>query len=110
MGFGGRGTHPPGFLRKDVILWELSCCDAQGFDSRDFTAAGKASIADSEPWRGLVGAITTHDSIYCLLCQWHLLSGTVRIRRFVSNEMLSLARTLLHRDECEARLQLVFVC
>ena len=59
------GPNPPGGLRKDVILGELSCEIAQGCDSRGFTAGWADPGANSEVSRGLVGAITTHASMKC---------------------------------------------
>ena len=57
---------PPGvFLRKDVILGELSCELAQGCDSTGFIAGRTDPGVDSEVSRGLVGAITTHGSMKC---------------------------------------------
>jgi hypothetical protein len=56
---------PPGVLRKDVILGELSCEIAQGSDSREFIAGWADASADREVSRGLVGAITTHGSMKC---------------------------------------------
>jgi hypothetical protein len=59
-------TPPLGvFLRKDVILGELSWEIAQGCDSTAFIAGLTDPGADSEVWRGLVGAITNHDSMNC---------------------------------------------
>ena len=59
-------TPPPGvFLRKNFILWELSCEMAQERDSTGFIADWSDPGADSEVWRGLVEAITTHDSMKC---------------------------------------------
>ena len=59
-------TPPPGvFLRKNVILGELSCEIAQECDSTGFIADWTDPGADSEVSRGLVGAITTHDSMEC---------------------------------------------
>jgi hypothetical protein len=60
------GTPPPGvFLRKDVILWELSCAVAQGCDSRGVNADWADVGADSAVSSGLVEAITTQDSMEC---------------------------------------------
>jgi hypothetical protein len=57
---------PPGvFLRKSLILWELFRIVAQECDSKGFIAARDDSGADSEVSRGLVGTITTHDSMDC---------------------------------------------
>jgi hypothetical protein len=59
-------TPPPGvFLRKNVILGELSCEIAQECDFKAFIANWTDPGADSEVSRGLVGSITTHDSINC---------------------------------------------
>jgi hypothetical protein len=59
-------TPPPGvFFRKDVILWELSCEMSQGCDSKGFIADWAEPGADSEVSRGLVEAITNHDSMKC---------------------------------------------
>jgi hypothetical protein len=51
------------FLRKDVILGELCCEIAQGYDSTWFIADWIDPGVDSEVSQGLVGAITTHDSM-----------------------------------------------
>jgi hypothetical protein len=57
---------PPGvFLRKDVILGELCCEMLQGCDSRRFIADRDDPGVDGEVSRGLVGAITRHDSMNC---------------------------------------------
>jgi hypothetical protein len=57
---------PPGvFLRKSVILRELSCEMVQECDSAMFISDWRDPGADSEDLRALVGAITTHDSIEC---------------------------------------------
>jgi hypothetical protein len=53
------------FLRKNVILGELSCEIAQECDFKAFIANWTDPGADSEVSRGLVGSITTHDSINC---------------------------------------------
>ena len=59
-------TPPPGvFLRKNVILGELSCEIAQECDSKGFIGARDDTCADSEVSRGLVKAITTHDNTNC---------------------------------------------
>jgi len=61
-----RPGPPPGeFLRKNVILGELSFEIAQGCDSTMFIADRSDPGADSEVSRGMVGAITTHDSMKC---------------------------------------------
>jgi hypothetical protein len=58
--------HPPGvFSRKNVILGELSCEIAQECDSTGFIADRADPGADGEVSRGLVGAITTQDSMKC---------------------------------------------
>ena len=57
---------PPGvFLRKDVILGELPCEVVQGCDSKEFIVERSDPVADSEGSRGLIGAITNHDSTDC---------------------------------------------
>jgi hypothetical protein len=57
---------PPGvFLRKDAILGELSCAIAQGCDSTGLIEDWSDPVADREASRGLVGAITRHDSMKC---------------------------------------------
>jgi hypothetical protein len=61
-----RPGPPPGvFLRKNVILWELSCEMTQECDSAGFIADRGDPGADSEVSRGLVVGITTHDSMKC---------------------------------------------
>jgi hypothetical protein len=57
---------PPGvFLRKDVILGELSCEIVQGCDFRGFTTERSDPAVDSEDSSELVGTITAHGSIDC---------------------------------------------
>ena len=59
-------TPPPGvFLRKDVILGELSREVAQGCDSRGFIADLSEPGPDNEVSRGLVRAITNQYSMKC---------------------------------------------
>ena len=61
----GEAPPPRVFLRKDVILWELCCEIAQECDSKGFNADRSDSAVRSEVPRGLVEAITTHDSMNC---------------------------------------------
>ena len=57
-------TPPPGvFLRKNVILGELSCEIAQECDSTGVIADWADPGAVSEVSRGLGGTVTTHDSM-----------------------------------------------
>src|SRR5579859_7310795 len=59
-------TPPPGvFLRKNVILRELSCEIAQECDSKGFNAGRTDPAVGSELPKGLVEAITTHASTNC---------------------------------------------
>ena len=59
-------TPPPGrFLRKSVILGELSCEMVQECDSTEFIADWADPGVDSEVSRGLIGTITGHDSMNC---------------------------------------------
>lgn len=59
------GPSPGVFLRKNVILGELACEIAQGCDSKGFIAERAEPSVDSGVSRGLVGAITNHDSMDC---------------------------------------------
>jgi hypothetical protein len=57
---------PPGvFLRKNVILWELACEMVQECDSTGFIGGRLGPAEVGEVSRGLVGTITTHDSMDC---------------------------------------------
>ena len=79
----GCDTLPRVFLRKDVILRELDCEDAQGFDSRGFMDIEVGAAVEGEDSGGLVKAITTHDTAYYPLCQWGF------IEWYCSNRLLS---------------------
>jgi hypothetical protein len=61
----GMDPSPRVFLRKNVILGELSCTVAQECDSKEFIVGRGDPAVGSEDSRGLIGAITTHDSIDC---------------------------------------------
>jgi hypothetical protein len=50
------------FLRKNLILWELSCEMVQECDSKGFIGGRVGPVEVGEVSQGLVGTITTHVS------------------------------------------------
>jgi hypothetical protein len=72
---GELATHPPGvFLRKNVILGELCCANAQECDSKPFRPMLRRFMLIFRVLEGTErerrSEVTWHSSTACLLCQY----------------------------------------